>query len=312
MYLYRCDTIGDLRSQCQHDPVLRARRDEGKALGFHHHQATAARKVAPPAHAVYRMSFWSSWQALVDNMPFSPRPYAIQRISASHPTFSLFQRGDDEHLSGQAWVYVATTPVNAENPDWSADGFPHEDIEALFPDGQWRPLTQVPTIADVDLPHWEFLRCTVGGRTDSYSYQVGALAGGEGAVLIRQRSTNGRIALGMPDHLTDVVAWIAARIAIVPSTLRWFYALEQESSVDAEEIFPIFAVPKQSLGASLKAWLQSSSTHTREALTGIRPDTMTVAPAPLYQSFGLSAYLTQITTWHYSALETVNPVAPAV
>lgn len=158
-YLYRFDNLAALRKQAR-DPWLRARRIRQQPASFPHDQLGEALQRCPRDAGVYRLSMWRSLQfALPDlngqylraqgpGMAVND-PLILQRIRGDHPFFATYQRGEDQYLRGQAWLYWNTAPSQVDQ-DWSSDGISHRDIEVYHPHGYWVPFQEV--IASQDAP----------------------------------------------------------------------------------------------------------------------------------------------------------------
>ncbi len=165
-YLYRHDTLPSLRRQAG-DPWLRARRLRKQPATFPHWQLGEALAQARPGDGVFQLSMWRSLQGALPDLILQHllarqpnntigAPLMLQRIRADHPMFLAYQRGDDEHLPGKAWLFWNTAPCS-DAQDWSTDGVHHDDIEVFHPGGHWAPFDQVVTTHDAPLtpaPGW--------------------------------------------------------------------------------------------------------------------------------------------------------------
>lgn len=142
--LYRFDEIERIRSYAGQDPVLRGRNWVNPF--FPHHQVINEMTLAKEGEAVYRLSFWKSLDVVLKHIrAFSfERGWVLQRISETHPSLNLFQRGDDEYFcSGDAWLYWASLSENQDNKERAPIGIHHDDIEAYTQDGEWIPLSEI-------------------------------------------------------------------------------------------------------------------------------------------------------------------------
>lgn len=165
-YLYRHDALPALRGQAG-DPWLRARRLRKQPATFPHWQLGEALGQAGPGDGVFQLSMWRSLQEALPDLMLQHllarqpdttigAPLMLQRVRADHPMFLAYQRGDDEHLPGKAWLFWNTVPCS-DAQDWSTDGVHHDHIEVFHPSGHWAPFDQVIPTHDAPLtpaPGW--------------------------------------------------------------------------------------------------------------------------------------------------------------
>lgn len=160
-YLYRNDGLNRLRAQAG-DPWLRARRIREMPEFFPHHQLVDPLSRVQPGQGVFRLSMWRTLRAAMTDLSAQLRlvqvgcqppygPLVLQRIRADHPIFHTYQRGDDEYLTGQAWLFWNTESCE-DTRDWSTAGISHDDIEVFHPAGAWMPYAQWVTTWDAPPP----------------------------------------------------------------------------------------------------------------------------------------------------------------
>jgi len=171
-YLYRTDPT---RSLIEHasDQWLRARRIEAQAPPIQHWQLDEALAVTGHGRGVFRLSMWRTLNPAllnlrmqVDHVRFHGDDKSLwdclsllQRVRADHSFFRRYQRGDDQYLSGDAWLFWNTAECTKDQK-WSSDGIPRSDIEVFHPHGYWAPYEQIvlsPTTPPAPLPGW--IRC---------------------------------------------------------------------------------------------------------------------------------------------------------
>lgn len=160
-YLYRSDSLNCLRAQAG-DPWLRARRIRSMPDFFPHQQLVEPLNLVQPGQGVFRLSMWRTLRhAMADlaaqlrmaqiGVPPPYGPLVLQRIRADHPMFHTYQRGDDEYLTGQAWLFWNTESCE-DTRDWSTVGISHDDIEVFHPAGAWMPYAQWVTTWEAPPP----------------------------------------------------------------------------------------------------------------------------------------------------------------
>lgn len=167
-FLYRYDPIRYLRRH-RSLGALRARRvctQEYQLFIPVHRQLTDALESLSAGDGLFCLSAWKDLDTAIAMLRFDSRLCrgdlvpVLQRIRADHPCFDTFHRGDDEHLA-DAWLFWKTERL-CGNPDWSADGIPHADIEVLLQDGHWVPFNEAPWLPGNAMPDWRRLCVDVG------------------------------------------------------------------------------------------------------------------------------------------------------
>lgn len=317
-FLYRYDTIASLRRQGA-DTVLRARRVRNQAnVQFAHHQLRAALAAATRGHGVFSLSWWRTLDDARRELRLSVAlgwseaisTPVLQRVRADHPFLARMQRGDDEHLPGWAWLYWCTDALESD-ADWSAEGIPHADIEALDADGTWRPLPRasfnepdVPSGWDeheLDLTHTGGHRYRFVARTLPAAH-VGE--GGEDWLLVRQRAggqARPAFQLLSEDFHVPLVASLLQSQPHLRATGRVVVAVEPGSSVLAVELVLHRLATRPGIGTSLRAWLQGSLPTARQHIA--LADARVVDGAlleRLYTAAGCASALAGDRRWAYT------------
>ena len=246
MYLYRFDEVHRLYEQRKTDPILRAARRDGSEPTFPHHQVAAAHAIAPAGHAVYRICFWKDFAAALRQHNLCEGGWMLQRIRADHPTLSKFERGDDQHCKGAAYIYWATAKINIEKADWSPVGIPHSDIEVLTPSpsNEWIPLDYAPIF------------CGLNGSWVSYPHAVAKMTFKYKEIFLdNQRPTVVMVSLdgyssaclrGNKD-LGEAIANISESLSRNSSECRWILIIERHSNCFCYEFDIEFDVQKRPL-----------------------------------------------------------------
>lgn len=240
MYLYRFDTLKALRSQRRYDPVLRGRRGDGNG-DFPHHQIRDAHSRKADGEAVYQLSFWKSFESLRANLWAHQDGWVIQRIPENHAGLHGFDRGDDEYLVKHAWLYWQTLPILAEKPERASIGIPHEDIEVLHPNGEWKKMEEVTILTDKLEDGWSTVWLQTSDGEDPIRLAQRQLPTGEQAVLIRQIYGQGPSIFNRGWRQQGLLEFLVNEGYITgdPRELRWFFALEQDEDIVAEELSPL-------------------------------------------------------------------------
>lgn len=233
MYLYRYDGIAELRAQrlgLAKDPVLRGARRSGYENYYPHYQIKDAHAACPKEHAVYRLSFWRSFERGLHYASASPSPSILQRVRADHSALAHFEFGDDEYLVGQAYLYWSTQPINSDNPDWSAIGIPHADLEVLLPTGEWVPMNEVPAINE-DPTHRIMMGDSVF-RVNHIKFEEN-----KKITLIRQYSGEGFSVYCAFNLLEPLLYTLLTNGQCDPAS-KYIYTLETSDRIVAKEISP--------------------------------------------------------------------------
>jgi len=244
MYLYRFDTLENVRAQRRDDPVLRARRTFGTEPDFPHAQTVQEMEMIGAGEGVFRMSFWKTWADLRTNLWPHRTGSVIQRVRKNHEALRQFKQDHDEYLEEQAWLFWAAMPLATPTDKWSPIGIPHADIEILHPDGQWMSMDRVPALTDIPGDAWDTytLSTSADARTPLWTTvrTLASDASGTTWVILRQPSGPWGAWLGNPSRLNPLLLQLAERAALNPMTARWIYAVEYPEDIRATEIFPIF------------------------------------------------------------------------
>lgn len=292
MFIYRYDSIECLYRQRLTDKTLRARCSDGSEAQFSHEQVKEAHLVAPQGYAVFRLSFWKDLQAAKDNRIYN-QGYALQRINAAHKTLESFNEGVDQYLPETAYLFWATMPVNAENPDWSPIGIPHEDIEVQLPTGEWIPLNNVGVFRDVESDWFTFPFHSTAGKECHLQIKHGQIADGGIWAVIRQQLYKGSSYYNAPDGLIHYLEKYAnAYPDSIWSKFRWVYVLESYDKLHAIEVFPKFKRRFLS-GIFPPRWrvdncFEECPKELPEALV-----------SSIYRSFGCEDLLLRSDSWNY-------------
>ncbi|AGG89089.1 MULTISPECIES: hypothetical protein [Pseudomonadota] len=317
-YLYRYDSLADLRKQGA-DNVLRARRIRTQTNNpFAHHQLEHALAAAPPGHGVFRISMW---RTLADARCDLQLPVALgwseaistpvlQRVRADHPFLASMQRGDDEYLPGSAWLYWRTDPLDGD-ADWSATGIPHADIEVLDPDGTWHPFPCASFQENDIPPGWdehELDLTDIGRRRFHFvarTLQAAQSNGGDDDwLLVRQRAggeARPDFQLLNEDFHVPLVASLLQSRPHLRTTGRLVVAVESGSSVHAVELVLHRLAAPPRLASRLRAWLQGSLPSARQHIA--LADARVVEAAlveRLYTAAGCASALAGDRRWEYS------------
>lgn len=303
-YLYRFDEAAALRKQRRTDKVLRGRRLTGNESEYPHHQVRTAHHHCGEGEAVFRLSFWTCFDAL--RMRLWERGNAIiQRVRADHPVLQgVFSRGADEYLVNEAWLFWATLKIDPKRTNWSPVGVDHADIEVLHPNGTWLSMDAVPSLNDAAEPGWETYWITRRGFRYPMHAAHRELRTGEQAILLRQPSGPWPTSLSLASDHQHLVQHIVNTKIEQPVGIRWFYSLESDDRVHAQEFFPLVA-PYKVPGFK----------GTWERLRGIKPDhkwevgvpddTRTLSKAEmtaLYDDFRIADALLRGKKWKYPDL----------
>lgn len=197
--------------------------------------------TARAGEGVYRLSFWKTWEDVLLNVWQNESGSAIQRVREDHPSLSRFLRDHDEYLVHHAWLYWNVFPIADAHPDWSYAGVPHTDIEVLHPDGRWLPMDEIPCISDHPLPGWtRYALHTFAPDPSPLFVQRTAISRDGALVLIRQPSGPWATFLSSTSALAPLLADFAQEIDVPLEGIRWFYALESDDAVHAQEITASF------------------------------------------------------------------------
>jgi len=301
MYIYRFDSIEALYWQRFSDKTLRARRSAGDEQFFSHFQVRDAHYAAQSGCAVFRMSFWKS---LLDAKKQSLYKHdsALQRIKDDHPVISMFQRGDDEHLSKEAYLYWATMTIDEGNPDWSPVGISHDDIEVLLPDNTWVSMNQVGVLRDTE-PDWStFWLQSFSGRDYPIQIKHGQSANGDYWALIRQRLGPWRVYLNNLTELAPLIEKVINECVSLPERCRWAYALEMHDRVMGIELFPKFVRRKRNGFICVMDYLRKIDHRGGWSVHLVHKSKKQMAEprvSNIYQSFGCSDLLVRGDNWVY-------------
>jgi len=255
---------------------------------------------------VFRLSFWKSWDAMRRNLWARYKGVVIQRVPLSHQVLQdTFCRDDDEYLKHDAWLYWAQMLVDSSNNDWSPIGIPHSDIEALMPNGVWRPLGEAPGLGDALLPGWTRSTCTYAEQTFPIDIASGALTSGDKAVLLRKPIGPWPNTFGALKNIIQSISqsMLAAGTISADENTQWFLAQEESDCVYVEQFFPVITPPKTGLLARLNskfgarkgtAWSLALHDETRFLLSA--------ETEALYDAFDIRSALNYVSRWNYAAL----------
>lgn len=302
-YLYRFDNLASLRKQRISDPVLRGRRSLGNEPFFPHHQIRSELAIINNENAVYRLSFWKTWDDMLLNLWSHQAGSALKRIPENHPSLCAFKRDHDEYLENYAWIYWNAMPVDLDNSDWSPIGIPHDDIEVLHPDGRWLPMNKIPCLSAITEDGWKpYYVHGSYAPTSLYVATRNDIENGHTLVMICQCFGSLLHLLNSLHILTQLVAAVIKDFAFSPEAARWIYTVEYDNQIRAEEFYPRFSTPQ--IG-----FLKGIINHFR----GMEPpqniaidyDTMHLSDSEiqtLYELFGISEYIRRGEQWSYKHL----------
>lgn len=297
-YLYRFDNLDSLRKQRLSDPALRGRRSLGNEPSFPHYQLRDELEKITDGYAVYRLSFWKTWEDLLVNLFSYKKGWAVQRIPENHPALSNFKRDHDEYLESSAWLYWNAFPINQDAPDWSPIGIPHTDIEVLHPNGSWMPMEQIPCLSEVAPEDWRTYYLN-GYASDPKPIHVATRTSTElsipiNRVMIRQHAAPWISAISLPPELFSI---ITNEFAISLESACWIYAVEHNDRTLAEEIYPRIYQPRE---PGLKGFINRIRKKYPQKKIVIS-DNMNFLPSSkveiLYEAFGISEYLRRGDRW---------------
>lgn len=253
-YLYRFDMLQRLREQSD-DPHLRARRVTKVTGQFDHHQVVGELVRLREGDGIYRFCFWKNWEAAVKHMHVCSAggsPWVLQRIRANHPVFAKFERGDDEYLKDDAWIFWHTSRVDSARPDWSPEGISHDDIEVLTPEGQWERLSTSSLMRDASFDGWRLI--ATPGSPHPTPVLTRALVRSDAGkpseiwVLIRQTPGPWKTVWLNPRAVSDVVSQLFPDFSYSGlHQVRWVVSLECKDRVLSAEVFPTVRARPQSL-----------------------------------------------------------------
>ncbi|MEY2117097.1 hypothetical protein [Rhodanobacter sp. FW106-PBR-R2A-1-13] len=317
-YVYRIDTLDNLRTKGA-DDHLRARRIRTQSgTSFRHHQLEHALAAAPAGHGIFRLSMWRDIDAARRElqMPIAlgwseaTSTPVLQRVRADHPFLARMERGEDEHLPGKAWLYWSTDPLKGD-PDWSAAGIAHADIDVLEPDGTWLPYPAASFQESAVPSDWDAheLDLTETGR-HHYRFVARTLpaahvgAGDDDWLLVRQRAGGQARPAFHPlseDFHVPLVASLLRSKPALRTAGRLVVAVESGSSVMAVELDLRRWATQPSLKDSLRAWWRGTSPSALHHIA--LPDARVMDSALLrriYTAAGCASALAGDRRWEYT------------